>query len=313
MSSTVGISVVIPVFNNEDTLVELAKRLSSTLHEISSEYEIIFINDGSYDNSNSILIEIAQNQSEIKIITLSRNFGQHPAICAGFEHAKGEVIILMDADLQDRPEDIPNLIHLLESSNSDIAYTIKEYSNKLIRYRFSSMIFHYIFSKIVKTKVPLNIGTFRAFNKQVLDAILKFKEVNILYGPLMFYVGFRSCYLKLPYMDRIHGKTSYTLAKRLQLAINSLVSYTAIPHQISIVFGSSLLIISLIYSLLIVIQYFIVGSALPDGSTLILLFICLTLGSMMLFLGIIGNYIFRVYQEVLNRPRYLVQEKINFQ
>lgn len=311
MSSTVEISIVIPVFNNENSLVELARRLSSTLHGTSSEYEIIFINDGSRDNSNFILREIAQNQSNIKVITLSRNFGQHSAICAGFEHAKGEVIVLMDADLQDSPEDIPGLIRLLEDSNSDIAYTIKEYSNKLIRYRFSSMIFHYIFSKIVRTKVPLNVGTFRAFNRQVLDAILKFKEVNVLYGPLMFYVGFRSCYLKLPYTDRAHGKSSYTLAKRLQLAINSLVSYTDIPHKISILFGSSLLIISFIYSLLVIIEHFFVGSALPDGSTLILLFICLTLGSMMLFLGIIGNYIFRVYQEVLNRPRYLVQEKIN--
>ncbi len=127
----------------------------------------------------------------------------------------------------------------------------------------------------------------------------------------MFYVGYRSCYLKLPYTDRIHGRSSYTLAKRLQLAIDSLVSYTDIPHKISIFFGSSLLIISFFYSLLVVIQYFFVGSALPAGSTLILLFICLTLGSMMLFLGIIGNYVFKVYQEVLDRPRYLVQEKIN--
>ena len=121
MSSNVEISIVIPVFNNEDTLVELAKRLSSTLHEISGEYEIIFINDGSHDNSKAILKEIAQNQSNIKVITFSRNFGQHPAICAGFEHAKGGVIVLMDADLQDRPEDIPDLIRLLENSNSDIA------------------------------------------------------------------------------------------------------------------------------------------------------------------------------------------------
>lgn len=311
MSLAVEISVVIPVFNNASSLNELAKRLSSILDETSREYEIIFINDGSRDNSNLILREIAHGQSSIKVIALSRNFGQHPAICAGFEHAKGEVIILMDADLQDRPEDIPSLICTLRDSNADIVYTIKKYRGALIASRLSSTIYHYIFSRIVSANVPLNIGTFRAFNRQFLEALLQFKEVNVLYGPLMFYMGYRSCFLELPYVERAHGRSAYTFAMRLQLAVNSLISYTDIPHKISILFGGFLLAGSFLYSLLVAIQYFFIGSSLPGGSTLILLVLCLTLGSLMMFLGIIGSYIFRVYQEVLNRPRYLVQEKIN--
>lgn len=312
MSSIVETSVVIPVYNNENSLVELARRLSSTLDGISSEYEIIFINDGSRDKSNLILRDIAQKQTKIKVITLSRNFGQHPAICAGFEHARGGIIVLMDADLQDTPEDIPSLIGRLKDSSADIVYTIKKSSDKLISSRLSSTIYHYIFSKIVKMNVPLNIGTFRAFNRKFLEALLQFKEVNVLYGPLMFYMGYQSCFLELPYVGRAHGKSSYTFSKRLQLAVNSLISYTDIPHKISVLFGSFLLVGSFFYSLAVVIQYLVFGSSLPGGSTLILLVLCLTLGSLMMFLGIIGGYIFRVYQEVLNRPRYLVQEKINF-
>jgi polyisoprenyl-phosphate glycosyltransferase len=312
MNSTVEISVVIPVYNNENTLIELARRLSSTLDAISKEYEIIFINDGSRDNSNRILRDIAHKQANFKVITLSRNFGQHPAICAGFEHARGEITVLMDADLQDTPEDIPSLIDKLKDSNADIVYTIKKSGDKLISNRLTSTIYHYIFSKIVKTNVPSNIRTFRAFNRKFLEALLRFKEVNILYGPLMFYLGYQSCFLELPYSDRAHGKSSYTFSKRLQLAVNSLISYTDIPHKISVLFGSLLLAGSFFYSLAVAIQYLVFGSSLPGGSTLILLVLCLTLGSLMMFLGIIGSYIFRVYQEVLNRPRYLVQEKINF-
>lgn len=311
MSVDVEISVVIPVFNNASSLVELAERVGVSLSEISREYEVIFVDDGSHDQSNSILNNLARNHSNIKVITFSRNFGQHPAICAGFEHAKGVFIVLMDADLQDRPEDIPSLIAKLRDSNSDVAYTVKVSSGKLISSRLSSTIYHYIFSKIVKTNVPLNIGTFRAFNRKFLEALLQFKEVNVLYGPLMFYMGYQSCFLELPYADRAYGKSSYTLAKRLQLAVNSLISYTDIPYKMSVLFGGFLLAGSFFYSLAVVFQYLFFGSSLPGGSTLILLVLCLTLGSLMLILGIIGSYIFRVYQEVLNRPRYLVQEKIN--
>jgi polyisoprenyl-phosphate glycosyltransferase len=312
MHSTLDISVVIPVYNNENSLIELAQRLTAALEKIAHGYEIIFINDGSRDNSNHILKDIANKQSKIKVIALSRNFGQHPAICAGFEHAKGNFTVLMDADLQDSPEDISSLIDKLKSSGADVVYTIKKSSDKLISSRLSSTVYHFIFSKIVKTDVPLNIGTFRAFNRKFLEALLRFKEVNVLYGPLMFYMGYQSCFLELPYSKRLHGKSSYTFSKRLQLAVNSLISYTDIPHKISVLFGGFLLAGSTLYSLTVVIQYLIFGSSLPGGSTLILLVLCLTLGSVMLFLGIIGSYIFRVYQEVLDRPRYLVQEKINF-
>jgi glycosyltransferase involved in cell wall biosynthesis len=312
MASTVEISVIIPVYNNENTLIELARRLLSTLDAISKEYEIIFINDGSRDNSIQVLKDLAHKKTNIKVISLSRNFGQHPAICAGFEHANGEITVLMDADLQDTPEDIPSLIGKLKDSKSDIVYSIKSFGDKLVSSRLSSTIYHYIFSKIVKTNVPLNIGTFRVFNRKVLEALLRFKEVNVLYGPLMFYLGYQTCFLELPYRDRANGKSSYTFSKRLQLAVNSLISYTDIPHKLSLLFGGFLLVGSFFYSMVVVIQYLAFGSSLPEGSTLILLVLCLTLGSLMMFLGIIGSYIFRVYQEVLNRPRYLVQEKINF-
>lgn len=307
----IEVSVVIPVYNNSDSIEELADRLSNTLVDCTTQHEIVFVNDGSTDDSMEILRKVAKRLPAVKVICLSKNYGQHPAICAGFEHARGAAIVLMDADLQDSPEDITSLIDKLRDTEADIVYTVKNFDIKKPTSRITSTIYHRVFSRIVSTKVPENIGTFRIFNRSFLHAVLQFKESNILYGPLMFYMGFKSCFHELPYRLRPHGKSSYTFSKRLQLAVNSLISYTDIPHKASIAFGAVLLLLTATYTVTIVAQYLLFGSSLPGGSTLILLVLCLTLGSVMTSLGIIGSYVFRVYQQVLQRPRYLIQEKIN--
>lgn len=312
MDEPVDISVVIPVYNNATSLRELTGRLLKTLKQCTHCHEIIYVNDGSHDQSIAILKALAAEEPAVKVIDLSRNFGQHPALCAGFEHASGGITILMDADLQDRPEDIVDLVTKLRDEEADVAYTIKQSADRTFATRLTSALYHYVFARIVGTDVPLNIGTFRAFNRKFLDAVLQFREVNVLYGPLMFYMGFKSCFLELPYLERPHGRSSYTFRMRLQLAINSLVSYTDVPHRLSMMFGVMLLVGSLLYGMVVTLQYLLFGASLPSGSTLILLVLCLTLGSVMMTLGVIGGYVFRVYQQVLQRPRYLVQERINF-
>jgi polyisoprenyl-phosphate glycosyltransferase len=311
MANAVEISVVIPVYNNASALQELTDRLLVTLKQCAQEFEIIYVNDGSRDKSLALLKELAAKVAAVKVINLSRNFGQHPAICAGFEHASGEVTILMDADLQDKPEDIIDLINKLQADKTDIVYTIKKSMSKKLTSRLTSVLYHYVFSRLTKFDVPVNIGTMRAFNQKFRQAVLQFKEVNVLYGPLMFYMGFRHSLLELQYQDRPDGASSYTFKKRLQLAFNSLMSYTDLPHRLSMALGVTLLASSFFYSIAIAVQYLFFGSLLPEGSTLIVLMLSLTLGSLMLTLGVIGSYIFRVYQEVLHRPRYLIQETLN--
>jgi glycosyltransferase involved in cell wall biosynthesis len=311
LAEVIDISVVIPVYNNAAALRELTTRLLETLKKCAQGYEIVYVNDGSRDQSIAILKELAAAEPAVKVINLSRNFGQHPAICAGFEHASGQITILMDADLQDRPEDIVDLVKKLRDEEADVAYTIKQSTDKKMTSRLTSTLYHYVIARIVRTNVPLNIGTFRALNRKFLEALLQFREVNVLYGPLMFYMGFKSCFFELPYHERPHGKSSYTFRKRLQLAVNSLISYTDVPHRLSMMFGVMLFSGSLFYGLIVALQYLMFGASLPGGSTLILLVLCLTLGSLMMTMGVIGSYVFRVYQEVLHRPRYLVQEKIN--
>lgn len=306
------ISIVIPVYNNAQALQELGMLLADSLENKFSDYEVVFVNDGSYDMSLDLLKSIATKNQHFKVIGLSRNFGQHPAICAGFEHVTGDVVVLMDADLQDDPKDISTLYEKMIDESVDVVYTVKTDDEKRFSTRLSSNLYHYVFSKIIGTNVPLNIGTFRLFNRQFLEEIKRYKEVNILYGPLMFFIGFKSAYITLKYQDRKHGKSAYTFAKRLKLAVNSLISYTDIPHKLSTYLGSTILFGSLGYGLVVLFQYLFFGSTMPSGLTLIVFILSIMLGVIMLFLGIIGGYLFRVYQEVLSRPRYHIREKINF-
>lgn len=303
------ISIVIPVYNNAATLEELARRIDAALAQRA--YEIIFVNDGSSDGSLECLRRIAAGNGNARLISLARNFGQHPAISAGFEHAAGDAVVLMDADLQDRPEDIPAMLVRLRDG-VDIVYTRKAQAAEGAAVRVSSSLYHYVFSRITGSRRFAEIGTLRVFSRKFLAAVLQYRERNVLYGPLMVYMGFTSEFVDVVRDPRPAGRSSYSFSKRLGLAVNSLLSYTDIPHRVSIFIGLALFTGSLLYGGAVLVQYALYGRALPEGFTLILLMLTLMLGSLMISLGIIGSYVFRVYQEVLQRPRYLIAEKINF-
>jgi polyisoprenyl-phosphate glycosyltransferase len=301
------ISIIIPVYNNSSTLHELAMRITLTLK--NEKYEIIFINDGSVDDSREILKGIVKEFRQVRVISFSRNFGQHPAISAGFERARGDKIILMDADLQDRPENIPLLIDNLKG-NIDIVYTIRHDKQKMFFRDMTSNFFHYLMAKQIRTKMPRNIGTFSLFSRKVLEAILQYKEVNILFGPLLYSVGFQYCCVPIERDQRLNSKSSYSFIKRLELGVNSIISYTDLPYKIFSCIGIIFLFGSLIYTILILLQYLFFGRILPDGTTIIILLILITIGSIISCLGILGIYLVRVFQEVLHRPRYLIDEII---
>lgn len=302
------ISVVIPVYNNASTVEELARRIDAVLQPAA--YEAIFVDDGSSDDSLARLKRIAGANRRAKVISLARNFGQHPAISAGFEHASGEVVVLMDADLQDRPEDIPRVVAELRD-DVDIVYTCKARAAEDLAVHLSSALYHYVFSRITRSRRFAEIGTFRAFSRKFLAALLLYRERNVLYGPLMVYMGYKSAIVDVVRDSRPSGGSGYTFGKRLALALNSLISYTDIPHRLSLYIGLSLFAGSVLYGAAVLLQYLMLGRSLPEGSTLILLMLTLMLGSLMISLGIIGSYVFRVYQEVLQRPRYLIAEKLN--
>lgn len=309
-SSFKCISIVLPVFNTAQYLKELHTRLKSTLENVHLDFELLMVDDGSPDNSWRVIEELAASDSRVKGIRLSRNFGQHPAIAAGFDNARGDVIVLMDTDLQDRPEDLPGLLQALQP-DVDVVYTVKEQAEENFSVRFTSNVYHYVFSRITRTSVPRNIGTYRVFTRKFLNSIQRFAEHNVLFGPLMFYMGYKHVIVSVAREVRKGSPSGYTFSRRLMLAVNSLLSYTDLPHQFLMYMGGSILAGSIVYIGVVLLQYVALGVRLPPGLTMIVLLLVSILGVLMLSLGVIGIYVFRVYQEVLARPRYLMAQSIN--
>lgn len=299
-----------PVFNNAETIAELVKRIERSL--LAWSYEVIFVNDGSTDGSLQELRHVASADSRVRVIDLSRNFGQHPAIAAGFKQARGAIVILMDADLQDDPAEIPRLIAGI-ADGFDIVYTRRVMTDSGVRSRLTSKLYHFVFARIINAQVPADIGTFRAFSRKVCNALLTFEEYNILFGPMMLWMGYRVNYVSVSHNARPVGKSSYSFGRRLSLAVNSLVSYTDVPYRIFSVFGATIFIGAIVYATVVFVRFALFGRNLPDGVTLLAFLIAASTGGLMMCMGILGVYQFRVFQEVLRRPRYLVSETINFE
>jgi dolichol-phosphate mannosyltransferase len=305
-----SLSVVVPVYRNHDTLDELVERLLQALAPTGRRFEILLIDDGSPDDSWSKIQALGSEHVEVVGIRFSRNFGQHPAIAAGLEHARGDFTVLMDADLQDEPEHIPLLLSKLEEGN-DVAYTVNVDDSGAGASRVTSAIFHYSFSRFAQVDVPRSIGTYRAFTRRFRTAVLSYPERGALYGPLMLYMGFTAAFVPVRRLPNRVGSSGYTFLRRLQLAADTLVSYTNVPHRLLLVFGSTIACASLVYLAVLVVDYFVRGPKIASGLTLLLGITLLFMGTVLLSLGILGSYLFRVFQEVLGRPRYLVADVID--
>jgi len=304
------LSIILPIYKTGGCLEELYTRLCDTLEKAGLEFELLMIDDGSPDAAGQKLEALAGKDPRIKALFLTRNFGQHPAISAGLEHASGSLIVLMDADLQDRPEDIPLLLEHLRH-DVDIVYTVKSDAREGLLTRLTSRLYHHIFSSITRTRVPRNIGTFRLFRRFVLESLLDFPERQILYGPLLFFMGYRYVTVPVSHPPRLSGKSGYTFFDRLSLALSSILSYTDLPHRILMTGGLLIAGVTFLYILALLMRYCIADQPAPPGLTLLALLITLTLGTTMFALGIIGTYIYRIYQEVLARPRYLLLKTMN--
>ena len=309
MPASSSVSVVIPVYRNEAVLDELVERLVRTLRTYGRPFEIVLVDDGSPDRSWERIQALSGLHPEVVGLKLSRNFGQHPAIAAGLERARGDATVLMDADLEDEPEQIPLLLAKLDEGN-DVVYTVSVDEAGAGTSRLTSAIFHYSFSRITQVDVPRAIGTYRVFNRKFRDALLSYPERRPLYGPLMLYMGFKTTFMPVP-RRRTRGSSSYSFLRRLSLAADTLVSYTNVPHKILVFFGSALAGASALYLVALVLDYVIRGPEVASGFTLLLGITLLLMGAVLLSIGIVGSYVFRVFQEVLGRPRYLLTEAID--
>jgi len=303
---TPHISVVSPVYGCSESLTELCNRLHSVLSLITEDYEIIFVNDASPDNSWDVIKALADADLRVKGIKLSRNFGQHYAITAGLDFTGGEWVVVMDCDLQDTPEEISNLYKTAQSGYDVVVGLRTDRQDSWLKKTFSSL-FYRVFAYFSGTRMDNRAGNFGIYAKKVIKSISSLNEQNRSFGLFAYWVGFRRTEIEVKHARRPYGHTNYTLLKMKALAIDSLLAHSDKLLRLTIKLGLCLSFFSLLFATWMVVRYFI--WAMPvAGWTSLIVSIYFTAGLVIGSVGIVGLYVGKIFDEVKGRPLYIVDE-----
>lgn len=303
------ISVISPVYRAEKILPVLVSRIESALKEITLDYEIILVEDRSPDNSWQEIEKIASSNNKVKGIRLSRNFGQHYAITAGLDHCTGDWIVVMDCDLQDRPEEISNF-YRKALEGYDIVLGRRIIRQDSFFKRLSSRLFHILLGYLTGTTQDKSIANFGIYHKKVVDAICKMREPIRFFPSMVKWVGFKTEKIDIQHDSRFEGKTSYSLLKLLSLSMDIIMAYSLKPISLLFRFG---LLVSLGSFLFIVIQLirWYNGENYIMGYTSLIVSIWFFSGVIISTISLVGIYVGKTFEGVKNRPIYLIDEKLN--
>ena len=310
VGGAVAISVVIPVFNEQDTLERLLERLTATLDGLGEPYEVIFVNDGSSDGSLALLRAFNERDPRLKCICLSRNFGHQVAISCGIDFAAGDGVIVMDGDLQDPPEVLPGLIARWREG-FDVVYAIRQQRKENVVMRAAYKGFYWILSKVSYLDIPLDSGDFSLMDRRVVDVLKSMPERNRFVRGLRTWVGLRQTGFEYVRDARYAGESKYTLTKLMRLAFDGLVSYSFVPLRAVSNLGLLVSLSALAYMVYLMGSR-LVGDQVIAGWTSTVVIVLFLGGIQLLSLGIIGEYIGRVFDEVKQRPQYVVGELLGF-
>lgn len=302
------ISIVIPVYNEEHNLPELSSRIADVLAaRHMRDYEIIFIDDGSSDQSWSIIEKLAEIDGRVKGILLSRNFGQQRAISAGLDAARGDAVIMMDADLQHPPELIPQFLEK-HAQGFDIVYSIRLDDPKQGMFkRISSRFFYWLFRKTSGLELPYGVADFRLIGKDALAGLKSCREYHRFLRGLVYWIGYRSAAIEYRPSQRLSGQTKYSLKKMWRLAFEGTFSFSTLPLHLSTLSGVIIAGFGFLYAVFALWAKFILQQTV-SGWTSIIITVLILGGIQLIFLGIIGEYVARIFDQVKNRPVYLVHK-----
>lgn len=307
------ISIVIPVFNEEKNIPLVfgeVKKVFSTRPEY--DFEMIFVNDGSSDNSFLEILKLSQENTQVKGLDFSRNFGKEPATSAGCHAANGDAVITMDADLQHPPVLILKFLELWEKG-TEVVYTVRKENRGAGWFKkLSSKIFYWMFNKVSEVKTESGTTDFRLMDKKVIEVFRKFPERERMFRGMIDWMGYKREKIEFIAPDRIHGNANYSYSKLFQLAINSFTSFSLLPLRLAGYIGIFIMTISgLLLTGMLITDWFIN----PDMFTPIAILgvsNMFLIGIVLISLGFIALYIARIHNEVINRPLYIVREKVNF-
>lgn len=296
------LSVVVPCYNEQPVLAEMHARLAQVLDELDETAEIIFVDDGSRDGTGDLIRTIAGRDARVRGVVFSRNFGHQAAVSAGYDHARGRAVIVMDADLQHPPEVIPQFVAQWRAGH-DVVYAYRRNVEPRLGYR--------LYNWLSNVTIPHEAADFRLMDRAVVDAFRRLPERNRFVRGLVAWLGFRSVGIPYDQAGRHAGAPAYTLRQHLNVRIDSLFSFSVVPLRISIYLGLLTLLLGIMYAAYILGVLVVQGrDGIPAGWPALIITVLILGGVQLVCLGMVAEYVGRIYEEVKQRPLYVVRELI---
>jgi glycosyltransferase involved in cell wall biosynthesis len=305
------LSVVIPVYDEEDSLPVLYERLTTTLEEAEPSYEILFVDDGSRDGSPAVMRSLAENDRRLAVIELARNFGHQVAISAGLDYAQGNAVIIMDADLQDPPEVLPQFIEKWQQGH-EVVYAVRQRRKEGWVRRTTYAAFYRLLQRIANIEIPLDAGDFCIMDRRVVDILVNMPERNRFVRGIRSWIGLDQVGLAYERQARYSGRPKFTFTRLLYLALDGLVSFSYIPLRAISILGFGVSLISILLAGFYAIKR-IAGGLNPPGFATTIVAILFLAGMQLITMGVIGEYVGRIFEEVKRRPLYVVRRVVRRQ
>lgn len=304
------ISIIIPIYNEEDSIKELYRRTHDVLEETERSYELIFVNDGSRDRSPALLDELyVQDPAHVKVIHFNGNFGQHMAIMAGFEHSVGAAVVTLDADLQNPPEEIPKLLAAMDRGH-DIVEGIRHVRKDNAFRRYASRLNNWIRRKTTGICLQDQGSMLRAYDRRVIDLMIMSKERATYIPALAYSYASNPGFIDVDHAERTHGKSKYSLLRLLRLHFDLMAGFSSTPLQLVTLTGMGVSFFSFVFFIFMIIRRIVVGPEVEGLFTLFALQFFI-LGILLFSVGLLGEYVGRIYLEVRQRPRFVIRKVLD--
>ena len=306
-------SIVAPCFNEEGGLHELYRRIREVMDSLDESWELVLVNDGSRDRTGEIMRELHAADPRVKVVDFARNFGHQIAVTAGLDHARGDAVVIIDADLQDPPHVILDMIRQWKAGY-EVVYAVRSHRKGESWFKeFTAKVFYRLIYRITDVNIPLDTGDFRLMDRKVVDAVGQLRERHRFIRGMTSWVGFRQTGVTYVREERFAGTTHYPFRKMFKFALDAITGFSYLPLQVATCLGFGIAAISALVAVGVVIARLFGGGAPFLGQATTLVFVLFIGGVQLITLGIIGEYLGRIYDEVKARPLYVLRETIGFE